>query len=71
VPSSLTGTRLARATDSSMLAKSSGLAMKTRTTHTHVATAESITACAADSPKMVPNSTFTPEVALVPAAEVV
>jgi len=54
-----------------MLAKSSGLAMKTRTTHTHVATAESITACAADSPKMVPNSTFTPEVALVPAAEVV
>jgi len=70
-PSALTGTRPALATASSMLANSSGLAITIIAAQTAAHTAVSVAAWAPDSPKIVPNSTLTPDVPLLPRADVV
>src|SRR5262249_40037742 len=70
-PSRLTGTRRAAATASSMVANSSGLAIATSATQTPNAMTESVIACPADKPNIVPNKTLTPDVPSAPLAEVV
>src|SRR6516162_8731405 len=70
-PRARTGTPRAAATDASRLENSSGRAMAIRPATTPRATTASVQDCECDSPKMEPNSTFTPDLASVPLDDVV
>src|SRR5262249_43022095 len=70
-PRKVTGAPRARATAPSRLANSSGRALTMTATVTARQISASIVAWEADSPKIVPNSTFTPDVPFTPLDDVV